>query len=353
MLLFLKAVVGLDGGRCRLHPIFCLRPNYHRMNNANIRLHAQKEYVAKLQRRLTAQLVAHANTPEAKEAAESKVGCFVVPIFTESGEQTEDVIRESITPTLSLVLVMSAIINTNAIRPRFIGALIFVPNSFLSTKYSAGTNIGGRIAIKYTYGKGLDRDIMYGAGTKIPCRRQDGLIIYRQHFWCPELSDQEKRKMTAEQIAAFEAKSVDDPAPVIANTEEIRKSQGNSEEKVIVMGNGHGGCIEADVDEPEEYSIIVRQGDRFAMLIGDINLMMETGLQAGDEIKNGRIVVKESFEPVDPDNPEYMIKRKNGLICRKDGKVIYSHSYFTYNRQDFDQIIKEDSPTVSIPLITK
>ncbi len=318
------------------------------MNNPNLRLRAQKEYVTQLQRKLTNKLVARARTSELREVTKNITGCFVVPVFTDNGEQTDVVIRESITPTLSLVLIMSVTRTADMAQPKFIAALIFVPNSFLTTKFSAGTDIGGRIAIKYSFGKGLDGNIVYGTGTKIPCRRHDGLVIYRQHFWYPELSEKEKKKMTPEQIADYEAKSKDDPAPIIANIEEIRLDQINSgkivlcEERVIVMDNGRGGCIEADIDEPEEYNIIVKQGDRYAMLVGDINLMMETGLQAGDEIKNGRIIVKESFAPVDPNDPEYMIKKKNSMICRKEGKVIYSHSYFTYDRKDADVIIQGD-----------
>jgi hypothetical protein len=67
------------------------------------------------------------------------------------------------------------------------------------------------------------------------------------------------------------------------------------------------------------------------------------GLEPGDELKGGRIIVKEQLEPLDPDNPEFLVKKKKGKICRKNGKVIYSHSYFTYNKKDYDELIQEDN----------
>lgn len=67
--------------------------------------------------------------------------------------------------------------------------------------------MGARITIKYSNGNGLEGDIMYGAGNRIPNRRHDGLVIYRQQFWCPELLEKEKIKMKPEEITDFEAKS--------------------------------------------------------------------------------------------------------------------------------------------------
>ena len=69
---------------------------------------------------------------------------------------------------------------------------------------------------------------------------------------------------------------------------------------------------------------------------------MKMSLEAGEELKKGRIIIKESFDPSDPNNPEFLIKKKKGRVCRKEGKIIYSHSYFTYDVLDFDQIINED-----------
>ena len=112
-------------------------------------------------------------------------------------------------------------------------------------------------------------------------------------------------------------------------------------EPILVVSNSKGGCIEVDVSDPDECCIIVKQGDRYASLIGNVGLLMDTGLEAGKELKGGRIITKERFEPYDPDDPEFLVKKKNGKICRKDGKVIYTHSYFTYDKKDYDELIEE------------
>ena len=60
---------------------------------------------------------------------------------------------------------------------------------------------------RYTFGKGHDRDIMFGFGTEVPCVNTDGEVIYRTQFWTPD------------------ADAVDDDAPVIANIEEIKQAR--------------------------------------------------------------------------------------------------------------------------------
>ena len=111
---------------------------------------------------------------------------------------------------------------------------------------------------------------------------------------------------------------------------------------VLVVRNSKGGCIDVDVDDPEECCIIIKQGNRFASLVGDIALLIDTGLEAGKELKGGRIITKEQLEPYDPENPEFLVKKVNGKTCRKDGQLIYSHNYFTYDKKDYDEIIKQD-----------
>lgn len=122
---------------------------------------------------------------------------------------------------------------------------------------------------------------------------------------------------------------------------------------VIVTANEKGACLEIVVDDhnklsiigerkEELFRIIVKQGDRYASLMGDMELMAcNLDVVPGQEIP-GRIVIEEQFEPFIPDDPLCLIKTKNGKICRKDGKVIYSRSYLTYKLSDVDQIIEED-----------
>jgi hypothetical protein len=124
---------------------------------------------------------------------------------------------------------------------------------------------------------------------------------------------------------------------------------------VIVTDNGHGGCIDIDIIDEYESTIIVKQGERYAQLIGDIPLLISTDLHPGDilkpirGIKHGKmvfrewkIIVKESLDPFEPDHPEWHLKKKDGKVCTKDGKPIYSHSYVTYEEDEFDELIDGD-----------
>lgn len=111
---------------------------------------------------------------------------------------------------------------------------------------------------------------------------------------------------------------------------------------IVVMSNGQGGCIDVNFEEPDQCTIILKQGSRHAALVGDLELLMETGLKAGQEVRNGRIIVKDSLEPYEPDDPLFLLKKRNGKICYKNGKAIYSHSYFTYDKKDQDELIEED-----------
>ena len=164
------------------------------------RRNAQREYVAKLQEPLT------------KKNADAAPGVFVVPVFDDKGKQTNTVVRETVSATLSMVMVMSVgalsyVPEQRIWRQDVRTSLIFAPTAFLSTKYQAGQNIGGKIVTKYSFGTGNDRDIMLGIGTDIPAVNEDGEVIYRSQFWTPDVNAE------------------DDAAPTIANLDEIRAAR--------------------------------------------------------------------------------------------------------------------------------
>lgn len=125
--------------------------------------------------------------------------------------------------------------------------------------------------------------------------------------------------------------------------------------QVIVTDNSRGGCIDLDLQDEHESTIIVRQGDRYAQLIGDIPLLISTDLKPSDVlkpvrgIKHGkmvfrewRIIVKESLEPFDPEHPNSYLKMVNGRACTKNGRPVYQHTYVTYEEDEFDEIIDCD-----------
>lgn len=162
---------------------------------------AQRDYVGKLQESFA----------KAK-GNEGKTGVFVVPVFDDKGKQTNAVVRETVSATLSMVMVMSvgelAYVPEQRIwRQDVRNTLIFAPTSFLGTKYKAGENIGGKIVTKYSFGKGNDRDVMLGIGTDIPAVNEDGEVIYRTQFWTPDMDAQ------------------DDATPTIANLDEIKAAR--------------------------------------------------------------------------------------------------------------------------------
>lgn len=168
--------------------------------DGNIRKTAQREYVQSLQQALS------------RKDAKAGTGVFVLPVFDDKGKNTGTVVRETISPTLSMVMVMS--IGEMVYHPEqrmwrqdIRSTLIFAPTSFLTSKYQAGANIGGKIITKYAYGTGQDRDIMFGFGTEVPCVNTEGEVIYRTQFWTPTPDAQ------------------DDPAPVIANIEDIKQAR--------------------------------------------------------------------------------------------------------------------------------
>lgn len=161
---------------------------------------AQRDYVSKLQEPLT------------KKDTNVLPGVFVVPVFDDKGKQSSTVVRETVSPTLSMVMVMSvgalAYVPEQRIwRQDVRSSLIFAPTAFLGTKYKAGENIGGKIVTKYTFGKGNDRDVMLGIGTDIPAVNEQGEVIYRTQFWTPDVD------------------ATDDEAPTIANLDEIKAAR--------------------------------------------------------------------------------------------------------------------------------
>lgn len=168
---------------------------------SQVRKTAQRDFVGKLQ-----------EAYEKKSGNTGKVGVFVLPVFDDKGKNTNKVVRETVSATLSMVMVMSVggmnyIPEQRIWRQDVRNTLIFAPTAFLGTKYTAGANIEGKIVTKYTFGKGNERDIMLGIGTDIPAVNDQGEVIYRSQFWTPNMDDQ------------------DDEAPTIANLDAIREAR--------------------------------------------------------------------------------------------------------------------------------
>jgi hypothetical protein len=79
---------------------------------------------------------------------------------------------------------------------------------------------------------------------------------------------------------------------------------------------------------------------RSALIKGTIEDFKKAGYEEGTELP-GKIVVKESFTPFNPVNPEKNLKRSgpNGVICRVDDEPIYRESFYTNNLLAIDELI--------------
>ena len=121
--------------------------------------------------------------------------------------------------------------------------------------------------------------------------------------------------------------------------------------RVIVTADKNGNVINVSENNPEYGSIRVQQEGiieinekgflkqvtRSAFIKGKIDDLLKTGYQQGSVI-SGKIVVKESFEPFNPVNPDKNLKiaGDTGIICRVGDQPIYRETEFTtdLNAQD-------------------
>jgi hypothetical protein len=128
--------------------------------------------------------------------------------------------------------------------------------------------------------------------------------------------------------------------------------------KVIVTADKNGNIINVSENNPEYGSIRVVQQDvieinekgflkqtvRSAFIKGKINDLIQAKYQEGSTI-SGKIIVKESFEPFNPVNPDKNLKiaGDTGIICRVGDQPIYRETFFTQNLNATDNLIAHDN----------
>lgn len=83
---------------------------------------------------------------------------------------------------------------------------------------------------------------------------------------------------------------------------------------------------------------------RFALLKGTIDDLKAINYKAGDTIP-GAILVRESFEPFNPVNPDKDLKiaGNSGVVCKSDERPIYRETYYTNNPYAIDEFINHDN----------
>ena len=123
--------------------------------------------------------------------------------------------------------------------------------------------------------------------------------------------------------------------------------------KVRVVADATGNIIGVSQNNPEYGYIRVQQvvsqvndegwlrmSKRSALLKGKVEDLVEMNYKENQELP-GKIVVKESFVPFNPENPERDLKiaGSTGVICRVDDQPIYRQTFFTGNESAQDELI--------------
>jgi hypothetical protein len=83
---------------------------------------------------------------------------------------------------------------------------------------------------------------------------------------------------------------------------------------------------------------------RSALIKGKVEDLVEMNYQENQEVP-GKIVVRESFVPFNPENPERDLKIAGvtGVICRVDDQPIYRQTFYTTNDSSLDELIMHNN----------
>lgn len=123
--------------------------------------------------------------------------------------------------------------------------------------------------------------------------------------------------------------------------------------KVVVTADKNGNVIGVSENNPEYGYVRVEQTGSFindqgwlrisrrsALIKGLVKDLVETGFTAGQELE-GKIVVVESLNPFNPENPDRDLKiaGETGVVCRLDDQPIYRQTFYTTNPANQDQFV--------------
>lgn len=83
---------------------------------------------------------------------------------------------------------------------------------------------------------------------------------------------------------------------------------------------------------------------RSTLLKGKMTDLLEAKYKDGTTLP-GKIIIKESFTPFNPENPDRDLKiaGKTGVICRYDDQPIYRQSFYTANLDVYDELIPHNN----------
>lgn len=127
--------------------------------------------------------------------------------------------------------------------------------------------------------------------------------------------------------------------------------------KVRVTADINGNVIGVSQNNPEYGYVRVEQSvtqiseagwlkpvKRSALIKGKVEDLAQAGFVEGHEL-SGKIIVKESLTPFNPENPDKDLKiaGQTGVVCRIDDQPIYRQTFYTSNQDAYDELITHDN----------
>ena len=129
--------------------------------------------------------------------------------------------------------------------------------------------------------------------------------------------------------------------------------------KVRVTADINGNVIGVSSNNPEYGYVRVEQSvtqiseagwlkpvRRSALIKGKVEDLAQAGFVEGHEL-SGKIIVKESLTPFNPENPDKDLKiaGQTGVVCTIDDQPIYRQTFYTSNQEAYDELITHDNTT--------
>jgi hypothetical protein len=126
--------------------------------------------------------------------------------------------------------------------------------------------------------------------------------------------------------------------------------------KTIVLGNGTGGVIHTSKNTEYGYIRVEQERSLFdnkgflrrkqisALIPGTIDDLKKAGFYERQELP-GKIVIIEQTEPFNKTNPDLDLKiaGSTGIVCTKNGKLIYRKHFYTVFTDADDEMIQHSN----------
>lgn len=128
------------------------------------------------------------------------------------------------------------------------------------------------------------------------------------------------------------------------------KVSANDKGQVVVLSENNSEYayirVTQDVVSIDDRTGFVRRKTISAVIPGLVDDLKAFGWVNGQSV-DGKIVVKESLEPFNPNDPERDLKYAGdtGVICTLDGQAIFRKAFYTQNVNAQDMKVQHDNST--------